>query len=202
MAGRKQFTSCEPCRNARIGCDAALTGGASCSNCVRRGKCCTSRVSGSSCRAQFISLTVQWGDRASGKKTKQPQSPTSPGGPKSPHWASITSSADLAVNRSTDLGPYETPPRSSSSLQRSESVSSEMEQTACRRQQALTLHRMLWDIFVEIHESRSAIWLGSNCCPYIDVTAVCGLFRDSLVIWHEPMVINLEHRSLRLLSQI
>lgn len=54
-----------------------------------------------------------------------------------------------------------------------------LEQTVHRRQQALTLHRMLWDIFVEIQESRSAIWLGSNCCPYVQVTAVCSCFLDS-----------------------
>ena len=144
----------------------------------------------------------QWGDRAARKKTKQRQSLTSPSGPKSPRWASIASSADLVIDQSTDLGPSETPPSSSSSFQRSESVSSELEQTACRRQQALTLHHILWDIFVEIQESRSAIWLGSNCCPYIEVTAVCCLFRDRLVVWHEPMLMTLENRSPRLLFQI
>lgn len=36
--------ACNPCRKARIGCDASLRKGNPCSNCVRRGKACVVQV--------------------------------------------------------------------------------------------------------------------------------------------------------------
>src|SRR5689334_9405179 len=38
---RKQYTSCDQCRKSRMGCDAAVASGPSCSNCIRRCKTCT-----------------------------------------------------------------------------------------------------------------------------------------------------------------
>ena len=37
--------ACNPCRKARIGCDASMRKGSPCSNCVRRGKVCHVQVS-------------------------------------------------------------------------------------------------------------------------------------------------------------
>lgn len=44
MPVRRQYSSCDSCRTARIGCDAARTGSDGCSNCIRRRRNCTFTV--------------------------------------------------------------------------------------------------------------------------------------------------------------
>ncbi|RVX65789.1 hypothetical protein B0A52_10320 [Exophiala mesophila] len=57
-----------------------------------------------------------------------------------------------------------------------------LEQRACRRQQAFVLHEMLWDIFMQIYESRFSMFLGDSCCPYVGMNVSSKTFISRLSI--------------------
>lgn len=46
------------------------------------------------------------------------------------------------------------------------------ENVARRRDQAVTLHYMLWDIFVSVWDRRSSLWLSTSCNPFLETSIV------------------------------
>ena len=49
----------------------------------------------------------------------------------------------------------------------------DLDYVAYRRIQAGALHDLLLETFISVFESRSALWFGDSCCPYLELNVVC-----------------------------
>jgi hypothetical protein len=157
MSTRKQFTSCDACRKSRIGCDAARNNG-SCSNCTRRNIICSTKVSLSISNFSQAYVLYKWiavskrerkklrlSKQHHGQEPSRPNDCTTPcaiaNDTTSSHPPSFTEAGIISVTSIID------------------------ETVGSRRQEALDLHHMLWDIFTTIFEPQLGLWIGNHCNP-------------------------------------
>ncbi|OQV07559.1 hypothetical protein CLAIMM_11975 [Cladophialophora immunda] len=189
MSRRRQSTSCQPCRKARIGCDAILRKGDPCTNCVRRAKvCCPQQAPCEPQQALSPSgagqhpLTAAAGDN--GLFT------ASPSGRFPPITETRFDAGDVLLTPRTQRSAGSIAGFCARQLHDSAGLLSpirsisyfDLEDNASRRLQALALHDILWDIFISIFESRFALWLGDSCCPYLEMTMGTKALVSSIVL--------------------
>lgn len=167
MTGRRYNTSCQPCRTSRIGCDAVLQVPNSCTNCARRGKVCDNSPRQSLPAAGLDFTNTAW------TKTAQERRPTVSRtsheihhGPESATHSDDDVTRLLRTQHATEL-------ESPSSLTFSLLPQVDFETLTSRRAQCVTLHHLLWDIFVSVWDSRAALWLSSSCNPFLETAMVC-----------------------------
>lgn len=145
MGSRKQNTSCDECRKARLGCNASSMAGR-CSNCIRRNR---------NCNKEWIHRHLRERPRTTPHTTNS--EPGTPGMPESTLKPDSTADSDEALDKSESIRRL---------TQKSIISPFGMEETACRRQQGSVLHHKLWDVFSRIFEPRLALVMASGCCPY------------------------------------
>ncbi|OBT67854.1 hypothetical protein VE03_02576 [Pseudogymnoascus sp. 23342-1-I1] len=146
-SSRKQYTSCDHCRKSRLGCDAAIRRGGSCSNCLRRSKTCGFEWIEKGRNAQRTSY-VPARNASDTPPFERPRANTS---------------CEVAVISEEQVW-QESVPHSNNYL------SSSNEDISSRRQQALTLHHVLWDIFTSLFEPQLGLWIGNDCNPFKRLT--------------------------------
>lgn len=146
----KPRASCDACRKAKLGCDATLTSGVSCFNCVRRGKDCSVAASttGNSCEQQNTSQ-------------------------RSEEVVHLLSDPVPEPPRVSKRRPHPRAPRAPTVRRASPSAPSAANDALPRQTQARTLHLLLWDIFQRVYEPRLGLFTGSSCCPYVGSLDVC-----------------------------
>ncbi|KAF2235563.1 hypothetical protein EV356DRAFT_531726 [Viridothelium virens] len=147
---RKQNSSCDACRKLRIGCDVRIKDeGDPCSNCKRRGRECTLKhIANANPRGVKRSFTFVHDEKT---------------GVQSEH-----SDTDYATVSKVPVASVEDDKRrmSDASSHGSKLLATKEEDSLALQQQAMRLHQMLWDVFVNRFETQVGIWIGSACCPF------------------------------------
>ena len=147
----KPTTSCDNCRRSRIGCDAHLQPGQTCSNCVRKGLKCT--------RSGDLRNPRQWRASKESSVRSVGRLPAREA-PLAEHHAELEFDGILLQN-STPLPPTALP----SPLNLCDTIA--------RSQQALELHNILWNVFKSILEPRISLWISGAGCPFSHSITVC-----------------------------
>ncbi|KAJ9612974.1 hypothetical protein H2200_002915 [Cladophialophora chaetospira] len=153
MPQGKPYSSCDACRHSRIGCNLTFQTGNSCFNCLRKGINCTfsqSRIRLNEPNKAAASNKQRAVARALGSQRTVPAEP-----------ATDSTQAAQAVQAPAPVG---------NRLLGATAASREQD-TLSRRQQALQLHQILWNLFTNVLEPRIGLWIGGSGCPFVESTA-------------------------------
>lgn len=161
MQKLKRYSSCDPCKRARIGCNASSQGGGPCFNCTRKGIACTSIQNQRRSRPRQGGQIVAAG----------------------PSDAEEPSDESIPVGDEPDIDNDGNVPSSYTSIDPAATPVSETQRRVTRTQQALLLHETLWNIFTSLLEPRIGLWIGGSCCPFQSTKTVsCSMGHGNATI--------------------
>ncbi|RFU77470.1 hypothetical protein TARUN_4773 [Trichoderma arundinaceum] len=180
---RRQYSSCDLCRQSRIACDASklqqrqhASSGSSVSGSP------SSRIQCTNCSKRAVPCTYEWIRNRGNKNVTTTNDTNKPKTRQRSRRLRMTASRTTKSPEPPEAVQHDEIIPISRTETHAERPSSVLNSDLSRQAEATELHIQLWTVFTEIFEPVLALWTGPDCSPYAVPAHMSGLKVLQLVV--------------------